>query len=141
MFFNVTGCPRKCPGCHTPELQTEAGETLDSDTVKSIVRYHAITEKEPITTILFFGGDHDPEFISLLEEVWEEYYMQFSLALYTGVETKEEVSPYLRRYLRYLKVGSYKESLGPITSNTTNQRLWDLSKNLDITHKFWKTNI
>ena len=44
----------------------------------------------------------------------------------------------------YIKMGPYIEELGPLTSRTTNQRLYEIKHKpqdnelIDITHKFWK---
>ena len=29
LAVNITGCPNRCPGCHSPHLQTDTGRELD----------------------------------------------------------------------------------------------------------------
>lgn len=29
LAINITGCPYRCPGCHSPHLQTDCGDMLD----------------------------------------------------------------------------------------------------------------
>ena len=59
---------------------------------------------------------------------------------------EEEVSMYKYGwYFDYIKVGPYNESLGPLNSPTTNQRLYKIGRlynqgqiiSEDITNKFW----
>ena len=29
LALNITGCPNRCPGCHSPHLQADEGRVLD----------------------------------------------------------------------------------------------------------------
>lgn len=42
--------------------------------------------------------------------------------------------------LSYVKVRSYREEFGSLTSETTNQRMWmkEADKYIDITERFWR---
>ena len=31
LAINIAGCPNRCPGCHSPHLQADAGEVLDDE--------------------------------------------------------------------------------------------------------------
>lgn len=56
-------------------------------------------------------------------------------AWYSGVKSlPDDLS-----YLDYIKVGPFKEELGPLNNPNTNQRLYVIidNKPLDITYKFW----
>ena len=44
-------------------------------------------------------------------------------------------------YLDYIKVGKYNSKYGSLEYPSTNQRLYDIKNNKDITNLFWKTNI
>lgn len=42
--------------------------------------------------------------------------------------------------LSYVKIRSYREEFGSLTSETTNQRMWmkEADKYIDITERFWR---
>lgn len=128
LTFSITGCGHHCKGCHSPHLQDAAnGDKLTIE----ILTYYLDTYKEIISAVIFFGGCLYPkELIECLELI---HSYGIKIALYTGFA---DVSKEIKDNLDYLKVGSYKEELGPLSSPTTNQRLYDLSTGEDITYKF-----
>ena len=48
-----------------------------------------------------------------------------------------------KQLIDYVKVGPYKEDLGPLNKRTTNQRLYKMvdGVKIDITERFWKNSI
>jgi anaerobic ribonucleoside-triphosphate reductase activating protein len=104
----VSGCNRKCKGCHNPELQNfNYGEPLD---LEKLINY--LKEREELfTSISITGGD-------LLEQNSNEAYIFITelrlnfpnkmLWLFTGAE-KEEVLSYklLINNFDFIKVGKY----------------------------------
>ena len=137
LAFVMTGCPHRCSKCHSMELWEEKGKELDLS--------HLIAEldnSEGITCVVFMGGEWYP---------WQLYlalgYCQhkgFKTALYTGKELEEfkwEITASLLDVLDYLKVGPYKEELGGLQCKTTNQRMYKVEQDgnlTDITYKFWR---
>lgn len=136
--YFLTGCPNRCPNCHSPHLREDIGtpimESLHEDLYKNSGR---------ASCILFMGGD-DPDHIDNLIDILITCRLHgFKTALYSGYEldfithTKE-----LMDNLDYIKVGPYVEELGGLKSKKTNQRLYKLIDgkiNEDITSMFWRT--
>ena len=56
LSINISNCPHRCPGCHSPYLQKNEGEELTIDVIKSLVN-----KNKGISCICFFGGDSDKE--------------------------------------------------------------------------------
>jgi anaerobic ribonucleoside-triphosphate reductase activating protein len=137
LAINLSCCPHRCPGCHSPYLQTDCGEELDEDTLDRLI------ENNPgITCILFMGGDGDKKrLLALASHVSGKGY---KTAWYSG---DDNINLFEFGWtFDYIKVGSYKKELGPINSRTTNQRLYKIGRlynfheviEYDITNKFWK---
>lgn len=132
LAINISGCPHRCPNCHSPYLRNNIGDTLTSEVIDSLV--HCNTG---ITCVLLMGGDAEKEcLIKLSTHIT-------SLGLLVGWYSGEDEIDlnYFKNYFDYIKVGSYRENLGPLNSKTTNQRLYKISKLLDIediTYRFWK---
>ena len=131
LAINISGCPHRCPGCHSPYLRENLGEYLTINIISSLVKRH-----NGITCVLFMGGDADKEYIKELAS-----YVK-TLGLLVGWFSGEDdldINQY-KNYVDYIKLGSYKEELGPLDSKTTNQRLYKISKDSidDITYLFWR---
>ena len=58
-------------------------------------------------------------------------------ALYCGRDS--QIENWMEKF-NYIKIGSYQEEKGPITKQTTNQKLFKKENNkyVDITYMFWK---
>jgi anaerobic ribonucleoside-triphosphate reductase activating protein len=118
LSFEISGCPRKCPGCHTPELQQDIGTELTKQIFDKICeKYASYDGKFLFSCVLFMGGEQHPEIIGLLNHCKE---LGLKTALYTGAN---EISVDIVELLDYVKLGEYIESLGGLTSPTTNQML------------------
>ena len=131
LAINISGCPHRCPGCHSPYLRENLGEYLTTDIISSLIK-----RNYGITCILFMGGDTDKEYIKELA-----FYVK-TLGLLVGWYSGEDSLDleYYKNWFDYIKVGSYKKELGPLNSKTTNQRLYKISKDCvkDITYLFWR---
>ena len=56
LAVNLAGCPNRCPGCHSPQLQEPIGEPLTEEVVERLlVRYGAA-----VTCFCLMGGDAEP---------------------------------------------------------------------------------
>lgn len=121
LTFFVYGCPYKCKGCSWEDLD-KTHYDIDLDQFRSILESY----KEKCSCVVFLGGEWYDDFIYFLKEVKDQGYFS---CLYTGINTFEMFnSKYsnLLNYLDYLKVGKWDESLGGLTSKTTNQRFYQL---------------
>ncbi|MGI6719173.1 MAG: anaerobic ribonucleoside-triphosphate reductase activating protein [Bacteroidales bacterium] len=130
LAINISNCPNRCKGCHSPYLQEDIGFELTNKVLKDIVDKY----KNSITCICFMGGDASPdEVCSSAVLIKETYNNKIKTAWYSG-KNKLENDNYTK-YFNYLKLGSYNEEKGPLNKPTTNQRLYKIVNNkmIDIT--------
>lgn len=139
LAFTISNCQGTCEGCHSPHLREDIGRDLEKDLRSILDRYEDL-----ITCVLFLGEGNDPDALARCINIAAEKY---NVALYSGKETFEDVRKSFKEWpkLLYLKTGSYKKELGPLTSPTTNQRLYVIlgkpGNGLylgDITALFWR---
>ena len=131
LAISICGCGKRCKGCHTPELQTTImGDEFRLGDLKKIMEVY----KDYLTCVLFFEGDvnYTTELKDMLCYIKSE---GLKTCLYTG---RNNVPEDVRGLLDYLKVGEYREECGGLNSTKTNQRLYDLREEKDITYKFWR---
>ena len=137
LALNLSLCPHRCPGCHSPYLQKDYGVELDEETLDQLLEHNS-----GITCVLFMGGDGDKE--RLKEFASHIAVKGYKVAWYSGEKELDMFE--FGWFFDYIKVGPYIESLGPINSPTTNQRLYKIGRFYnqnqimleDITNKFWK---
>lgn len=136
LAVNVSGCTRRCKGCHSAYLQEDTGSDMEQELPKLLVRYSSHVE-----VVCFLGEGKDAQALARCIRMCKQSGLM--TALYSGAERSEDV-PVLSLLrpgeLDFLKLGPYVESLGPLNAPTTNQRLYRLSPDgsQDITHLFWK---
>lgn len=139
LCINITNCPRNCNGCHSSYLSKDIGEELNNDVLDKL-----ISDNSGISCIAFMGGDSSPKEINDLAKYVKDKY-SISIAWYSG---RQELSKDINLdNFDYIKLGPYIKELGPLTSKTTNQRLYQYGKFFsdytidkcwrDITYKFW----
>lgn len=135
LAINISGCPCRCPGCHSRYLWDDVGLPLDTDAIDDFVEQYG----QDITCIAFMGGDGDPKGVDLLAQYIREEYPEFRVAWYSGrLRIPAQVH---KTDFDYIKIGPYIEHLGPLKSKTTNQRMYrktDDGEFEDITERFWK---
>lgn len=133
LVLNITGCPYKCEGCHSPHLWVDQfGTLLDIDLIKKQIDKYG---NKVISCITFMGGDWNPnELIILLKEIKD---LGYKTALYSG---KDEINYDLVPFLDYYKIGKYDKSLGGLDNINTNQKLFVNFNNelKNITNVFWR---
>ena len=138
LAINISGCPCRCPGCHSHYLWDDIGLPLDTEAIDDFVRRLSTD----ITCISFMGGDADPKGVNLLAQYIREEYPKLKVAWYTGrIRVPSIVN---KRDFDYIKVGPYIRHLGSLKQPTTNQRLYrqtDDGQFEDITYRFWKKNV
>lgn len=138
--ISILGCPVHCPECHSPhmwDVNCEGeGTDLTVKELKSIIEHQKL-----VSCILFFGGEWDMMYLKELLKICKE--LGYKTALYSGHELDwfKTRYPNFHLYLDYIKVGRYCSEYGSLDYPSTNQRLYKIDTNEDITHLFWKTNI
>lgn len=139
LCINITNCPCNCNGCHSSYLSKDIGEELNNDVLDKL-----ISDNSGISCVAFMGGDSSPKEINDLAKYVKDKY-SISIAWYSG---RQELSKDINLdNFDYIKLGPYIKELGPLTSKTTNQRLYQYGKFFsdytidkcwrDITYKFW----
>ena len=100
----LQGCNLRCPGCQNPSTwDTDKGILIEVKELAAILREKCINKKLTIS-----GGEPLLQ-VNALKDLLEEL-KDFDLCLYTGHEL-DEVPQDILRYLKYIKVGSYKKEL------------------------------
>ena len=140
LAINISNCPCNCKGCHSSYLSKDVGESLTVIDISKLIK-----ENKGISCICFMGGDASPKTINSLATWIRSSYPELKIAWYSG---RLELSKHIKlRNFDYIKLGPYIEELGPLNSETTNQRLYEVCRMsklpekfilLDITDKFWK---
>lgn len=135
LALNLSGCPNRCPGCHSPHLQGNAGEALDEGLLSGLLDGYA----SAVTCVCFMGGDGDPAEVGRLSlYIKERTDGRLKTGWYSGRPTLPPGFP--AASLDYLKLGPYVESMGGLDSPATNQRLYRVCDGalVDITAKMRK---
>ena len=52
LAINITNCPNRCPGCHSPHLQRDGGERLDAEALQGLLDRYG----RSVTCVCFMGG-------------------------------------------------------------------------------------
>ena len=129
LALSISGCPLRCEGCHsTFTYSATYGKILTTSIIDKHLNRH-------ITCILFYGGEWLPEELLPLFQHCKK--LNLKICLYSGSEFNE-VPSQLLKYLDYLKVGPYIPVLGGLSSPSTNQEFYIMSKGVIIgTHIFY----
>lgn len=136
LAINISNCPNNCVGCHSEFLKEDIGEPLSVESLKNTLTPY----KDTITCVAFMGGDNDPvEVQHLAKWVLSNYNGMIKTAWYSGkshLPKNFDASAF-----NYVKVGPYISEFGPLNATTTNQRMYRIEPNgemTDITFRFWK---
>lgn len=129
LAVNITGCPNRCPGCHSPHLWEDTGRELDEQALSTLLADYG----QLITCIALMGGDADLTTIYRLA-AWI-HSQGYKTAWYSGRYEMPEECPL--DLFDYIKIGPYIEACGGLKSPTTNQRLYRISNRelTDITYR------
>lgn len=144
LAINISNCPHRCPGCHSPYLRNDIGEELTYEVIDKLIK-----ENDGITCVSFMGEGNDMDSIFHFGEyIHSEYGLK--IAIYSG---SDDVPEEFWKEFDYIKLGEYDDEKGPLNKSTTNQRLYHNSKWFsnsvwvngkehracrDITSYFWK---
>ena len=134
LAVNVSGCPCRCPGCHSPYLWRDDGQPLTTDAVDSLVDRC----DGNITCVAVMGGDAHPDEVDGLMQHLRQRYPWLRTAWYSGRSLLSKAVD-LRNF-DYVKLGPYLAHLGNLRNPKTNQRLYRVSDGAmqDITSLFWR---
>ncbi len=135
LALNITGCPNRCLGCHSPHLQNDCGRLLDEQAINGLLDCYGTA----ITCVGFMGGDAEPAEIERLAAFIRQARPELRIGWYSG---RRELPDGIRTdRFDYIKLGPWIETLGPLTSPTTNQRLYRIHSDgtrEDITARFFR---
>ena len=118
LAINISNCPHRCKGCHSPHLQKDIGGTLTPEVLEKLIEPF----KDKVTCIGFMGGDADIEGLYELAKTVKSKFPSLRTGWYSGNGTLAE--SYLLDVFDYVKIGPYIEKLGPLDNPNTNQRLY-----------------
>lgn len=135
LAVNLSGCPCRCPGCHSRYLWQDIGTPLTPMELERMVRANALG----ITCVCFMGGDADPAYVGVLARYIRREHPGLKVGWYSG---RQRVPAVVRKAdFDYLKLGPYIAHLGCLRERTTNQRLYKKVAGdtfADITSRFWR---
>ncbi|EHG16436.1 anaerobic ribonucleoside-triphosphate reductase activating protein [Prevotella histicola] len=135
LAINISGCPCRCPGCHSSFLWKDEGNDLTTETLDKLISEAG----NPITCVGFMGGDIAPERVDELAEHIRKQHPRLKIGWYTG---RTAVSPHIHQErFDYIKIGPYLKHLGALNSPRTNQRMLRRCTDgtfEDITSRFWR---
>jgi anaerobic ribonucleoside-triphosphate reductase activating protein len=80
LAVNITGCPNRCQGCHSPWLQQDIGAVLTEKSLCEIINKY----KSGITCVCFMGGDGEPEEVLRLADFIKAKYPCMKTGWYSG---------------------------------------------------------
>ena len=121
LAVNISCCPNRCPGCHSPWLWEEAGEEMTEDMLTSLISGYSAA----ITCFCFMGGDAEPSEVERLSKWIKSRWPHIKTAWYSG--RAELPDGFDVKVLDYLKLGPYIEELGGLKSPDTNQVFYKVS--------------
>lgn len=134
LAINISNCPNRCIGCHSPFLWDDVGAVLDSESLKLLLDKYG----SAATCLCFMGGDGDVETLFSLA-AWLRENSTIKIGWYSG---KDKLPDNFNADLfDYVKIGPYVEEFGNLKSPKTNQRLFKINNEgelEDITFYFWR---
>ena len=145
LCINLSGCPHKCGGCHSPYLQEDTGTVLTKTELDSLIK-----SNKGITCVCFMGGDADiPALTTFASYVQMEY--KLKTAWYSGLTFHPSTSRPSGHFFDFIKTGPYMKQYGPLTNPNTNQRFYTKGTQMkkmdanphmfyDTTDKFWRND-
>ncbi len=118
LAINLSGCPCRCPGCHSKHLWGDGGEELTPEALDDMVTRQC----DRITAVSFMGGDASPRDVNRLASHLRSRFPKLRTAWWSG---RTILSNYVDvRNFDYIKLGPYLAHLGGLRSPRTNQHLY-----------------
>ena len=135
LAINLSNCPNKCKGCHSPYLMEDKGDVLDESLLECLLKKYG----NAITCVCFMGGDASPQDVNHLAAfLHKSTSRRIKTGWYSG---KPNFSPNCSiSNFNYIKLGPYIESIGGLNSPQTNQRFYRIENGemVDMTYCFRK---
>ena len=126
LAFNITGCPFRCEGCHSPHLWEDIGEPLTREALFSICERY----RGDFTCVAIMGGDAQPLEVAGIAGIIKNE-MGLKSAWYSGATAIPEGLDLSA--LDFIKIGPYQAENGGLKSETTNQRLYRIEADGTLT--------
>ena len=126
LAVNISCCPNRCPGCHSPWLWSNEGEDMDEDMLSNLIGKYSAA----ITCFCFMGGDAEPLEVMRLAKWIKSMWPHLKTAWYSGKESIPE--GFEISSMDYIKLGPYIESLGGLKSSDTNQALYKIGQDNEL---------
>lgn len=121
LAVNISNCPNRCPGCHSPWLQENRGEPLTEEALDGLLACYG----NVVTCICFMGGDAEPHEVARLAAFVHQK-AGIKVGWYSG--RPKLPSDFPLHHFQYVKLGGYVERLGPLGSPETNQKLYMITE-------------
>lgn len=119
MTLFAAGCSRNCPGCQNESLKDfSVGVDL-----RPIELLHEYLSRPICNSVCFSGGDPIYQEDDLFEAMQLFVHQGIYVGLYTG-ESYENISDDIKRLADFMVTDPWITECGPVTSDTTNQRVW-----------------
>ena len=128
LAVNISCCPNRCPGCHSPWLWSDEGETMDEEMLSNLIGKYSAA----LTCFCFMGGDAEPFEVMRLAKWIKSRWPHIKTAWYSGKERLPE--GFEITSMDYIKLGPYIEALGGLKSPETNQALYRIGPDGIMTH-------
>jgi len=137
LAINISNCPNKCKGCHSPYLMEDIGEPLTIESLSMLLQKY----KSGITCVCFMGGDASPFEVEQLALYLQCQPAPVKTGWYSGKQNLP--SGFDISSFNYIKLGPYIATRGGLKSELTNQRLYKIidREMIDITSRFWKQTV
>lgn len=134
LAVNISGCPNRCPGCHSPHLWENIGTELSEQEIQSLLDRYG----NAITCFCIMGGDGRLDEVEKVAQYLHKI-SDLKVAWYSG---RSEMPAHFDLF-QYVKLGDYRPSHGGLDSMNTNQRLYRNcnGKAVDITSRFWRKKV
>ena len=133
LAINISNCPNRCKGCHSPYLMENIGKELHESVLVDLLKIYG----NAVTCICFMGGDANPGEVEKLSAFLRTFTdNRIKTAWYSGKEHLPEHCS-LKNF-DYIKLGPYIEGLGGLNRATTNQRFYRIENTemVDMTGNF-----
>jgi len=135
LAINLSNCPNRCKGCHSPYLMEDIGNILDHHALDILLDKYG----KAITCVCLMGGDAFPKEVEeLVGYIHDTTNKQIKTGWYSGKAVLPKGCSL--EHFDYIKLGPYIEHLGGLDSSTTNQRFYRVSNGMmvDYTIRFQK---